>query len=584
MVQLNPKTISKYVDQLVVPPVYVPDPITGDYTINVSQFSQQILPSSLPPTNVWGYGGTVKDPVTGLPVAFKNAPGATFEAKRGIPINVQWVNDLNVTHPLPVDPTLHWADPNNFGMPTAPFTAFPPGYPLAQSPVPIVPHLHSGENPSAFDGHPDAWFTAGEAIKGPAFVSSKYSYPNKQQPTTLWYHDHVLGITRLNVLMGMAGFYLLRDPDNNPLDKSSSPLPKGIYEIPIVIQDRSFNTDGTFAFPTVGINPTIHPYWMPEFFGNAIMVNGKTWPNLNVERRQYRFRLLNGSNARFYNLSFSNKIPFVQIGSDGGYLKAPVTLTTLLIAPGERADILVDFSAIAVGTKLILQNDAKAPFTKGAAADPQTVGQIMQFSVINSTIVPPNQLPLTLNTIPVLTPNATTRTLTLFEVKGPAGPLEVLLDGQIWDNPISELPRVGSTEEWQVVNLTADAHPIHLHLVQFQLAKRQEVQSIKYTTDWTAINGIPPLNQPTIPLPVIPYLQGKPMAPALNEMGWKDTVVMYPGQVTNIRVRFAPQDANPAPGNNLFPFDPTLGAGYVWHCHIIDHEDNEMMRPYKVIN
>lgn len=595
-VPLNPKSIPKYNEQLVIPPVYEPtsviDPVTGEishnYIINVSQFQQQILPIGFPTTTVWGYGGVVRDSLTGnLLYNFKNAPGATFEAVRGVPINVQWLNNLTNPHTLPVDPTLHWADPNGLGMMVDPATVppFPPGLPAAQSPVPIVTHLHGGETESSSDGHPDAWFTYGEARTGPEFVKSLYTYLNKQLPATLWYHDHALGITRLNVLMGLAGFYLLRDPQN-PLDQPTSVLPKGKYEIPLAIQDRSFNTDGTFAFPNIGINPAIHPYWVPEFFGNTIMVNGKVWPNLNVEKKQYRFRVLNGSSARFYKLQFSNKMTFTQIGSDGGYLASPVNLTSLLLAPGERADIVVDFSGVLAGTKLILTNDAKAPFPNGTPADPQTVGQIMQFTVLNTQVTVPSALPAILNTIPNLVTNSQKRILVLVEVMGPKGPVEVLLNGQKWSAPISELPMVGSTEEWEIVNLTADTHPIHLHLVQFQLVSRQSFQVKKYSTDWTAINGMPPLNSPTTVLPVTPYLQGNPSLPPPNESGWKDTIRANPGEVTTIRVRYAPQDAAISaamPGVNLYPFNPEQGPGYVWHCHILDHEDNEMMRPYKVV-
>lgn len=445
-----------------------------------------------------------------------------------------------------VDPTLHWANPNMLPMnPPLPWPLFPPGFPQAQSPVPVVTHLHGGEVPSTSDGHPDAWFTAG-GLTGPAYVMSRYTYPNMQQPATLWYHDHALGITRINVYSGLAGFYLLRDPNNpleNPLPPAQPVLPGGKYEIPLVIQDRSFNVDGSFFFDSVGINPTIHPYWTPEFFGNTIMVNGKVWPNLDVEPRQYRFRVLNGSNARFYNLKLSKKQPFIQIGSDGGYLPAPVTLTSLLLAPGERADILIDFSGVAPGTSIILENDAKAPYPNGAPADPQTVGQIMQFTVpLNAPppVVPP-PLPATLNTMPVLAPNAPTRTVTLHEVMGPAGPVELLLNGQKWGAPISELPRVGSTEDWEIVNLTADTHPIHLHLVQFQVISRQGIQAKKYETDWMLINGMPPLANPTVTLPVAPYLQGKPIGPDPNETGWKDTVKVNPGEVCRIRVRYAPR-------------------------------------------
>jgi len=592
---LDPNSIPKFVDSLVIPPVYEPTVVKNhingqvkshDYTVNVSQFTQQILPDGFPETPVWGYGGRVRDPETGDVISnFRHSPGATFEAKRGIPINVQWVNDLNKPHPLPVDPTLHWADPNHLSMAMPPFPSFPPGFPLAQYPVPIVPHLHGGETESASDGHPDAWFTAGETLTGPAFEKSRYHYSNKQEPATLWYHDHTLGITRLNVLMGLAGFYLLRDP-YDPLDRPKSVLPKGKYEIPLAIQDRSFNSDGSFAFPEMGVNPEVHPYWVPEFFGDTIMVNGKVWPNLDVEPRQYRFRVLNGSNARFYNLMFSNGMPFLQIGSDGGYLSRAVRMTSLLIAPGERADILVDFSQLIPGTQLILQNDANAPFPDGDPVDPQTTGQILQFTVIDQPAITPPKLPPVLNFVTPLIRNSRKRTLVLVEIMGPNGPLEVLLDGQKWHNPISELPRVGSTEDWEFVNLTMDAHPIHLHLVQFRVLSRQTFLADNYLTDWVALNGEPPLNHPTKVLPVRPYLLNGPVNPPPNEKGWKDTVRANPGEVTTIRVRFAPQNAPilTIPGINLYPFNPAQGPGYVWHCHILDHEDNEMMRPYKVRN
>jgi len=476
-------------------------------------------------------------------------------------------------------------------MPPQPWPGFPLGFPDAQSPVPVVPHLHGGETQSTSDGHPEAWFTA-SGMTGPTFASSRYTYLNQQEPATLWYHDHAMGLTRINVYSGLAGFYLLRDPQNrleNPLPPETPILPGGKYEIPLAIQDRSFNKDGSLFFNKVGINPTVHPYWTPEFFGNTIMVNGGVWPNLNVEPRQYRFRILNGSNARFYNLKLSNGQSFTQIGTDGGYLGVPVKLTSLLLAPGERADLLIDFSTVAPGTKITLKNDARAPYPNGIPADTRTVGQIMQFTVpLNAPpAVTPPVLPATLNTIPVLTPDSPTRTMTLNEVMGANGPLEVLLNGQKYCAEISELPKVGATEEWELVNLTMDTHPIHLHLVQFQILNRQKFLADNYMTDWTLLNGTPPLAKPTVTLPVTPYLQGSPIAPALNEMGWKDTIQVNPGEIARIRVRFAPQDADPSlvkPGVNLFPFDPTIGPGYVWHCHIIDHEDNEMMRPYKVTN
>jgi len=616
---LDPKMIPKFVNQLPVPPKWnatvVRNATTGEvirheYVINVTEFYQQILPTKdakgkptlFPMTKVWGYEGFYIN-ATGHRVPFRHSPSGTFEATRGIPIKVKWVNNLvNATgqplyHLFPVDPTLHWADPNNMNMPMPPFTPYPPGYQQAQTPVPIVTHLHGGEVPSSFDGGPEQWW-ASNGMNGTDYRTYEptdpnaavYYYPNEQLPTTLWYHDHALGITRINVMSGLAGFYLLRDP----ADPIAPFLPSGQYEVPIAIQDRSFNLDGSFWYPPVGLDTNAHPYWQPEFFGNTIMVNGKVWPNLNVEPRQYRFRLLDGSNARFYSLQFVDRVtkvvlPFTQIGSDGGYLAAPVPLTSLTIAPGERADILVDFSGLPAGTKILLKNNAKAPFPKGAPPDIH-LSQIMQFTV-TGTPTPPTPLPTPWPVnIPALTPNAPAKQLTLIEVMGPLGPTEILLDGQKWHAPATELFQVGSTVDWVVVNPTADTHPIHLHLVQFQLVSRQAFDVNGYMMAWMAANGMPPLNQPTINVPLAPYLKGPVFPAPPNEMGWKDTIQMNPGEVTIIRVRYAPQDApttgpgTPTPGVNQYPFDPAdpLGPGYVWHCHILEHEDNEMMRRHIV--
>lgn len=587
---LDPKSIPKYINQLFIPPTFKPiiakDPITDkeisyNYTVNMTEFMQQILPPSFPKTTVWGYEGKVEDSCTGEISCFRSTPGPTFEAVREIPINVQWVNNITKPNLFAVDPTLHWANPNNMPTPTPPFLPFPPGYSLAQSPVPLVTHLHGAEVRSDSDGNPDSWFTVGEEKKGSAFSKSRYTYPNTQEPTTLWYHDHALGTTRLGVYAGLAGFYLIRDPNN----KISPLLPSGPYEIPIVIQDRSFNEDGSLLFPSKGNNADVHPYWRPAFLGNTIMVNGTVWPNLDVERRQYRFRILNGSNTRTYNLKLSNDQSFIQIGSDGGFLPFPVPLTELLIAPAERADILIDFSMLQPETTIIMTNDANAPFPNGNPPDPETVGQIMQFTILDTCKVPPTKLPAKLNKIPILVPDVPKKILTLNVVIGPNGALELLLDGQKWNAPISELPIVGSTVMWEIVNLTNGAHPIHVHLIQFQIANRQNFNESKYSEQWLKLNGEPPLQHPTIPLPVEPFLEGNPYDPPLNERGWKDTVIIPPGKVTRLKLRFAPQDANPEkvkPGINLFPFDPTFGPGYVWHCHIVDHEDNEMMRPLKV--
>jgi FtsP/CotA-like multicopper oxidase with cupredoxin domain len=506
-----------------------------------------------------------------------------------------------------VDPTLQWANPNNIDAATAQAQVsqglappYPPGYNgsqqvlpngttlnpngwNAQSPIPIVTHLHGGETPSSSDGNPDAWFTP-NGNHGPAYNSivptdpnaAVYEYPNSQQATTLWYHDHAMGITRLNVLSGLAGFYLIRDPT----DAVASTLPKGKYEMPLAIQDRTFLTDSSIYYPNTGSYPETNPYWQNTFLGNTIMVNGKVWPNMNVDQAQYRLRVLDGSNSAFYNLTFSNGMTFTQIGTDGGYIKTPTQLTSLLIGPAERADIIVDFSNMAPGEKIILQNGNIPSLSPTQRLN---ISEIMQFTVAPnkgpapfnlSSIPSPFNPTLSGNTFPTL-PNATNqRILTLFESMGNNGAILALLDGQTYNSHYSENPQVGTIEDWVIVNPTMDAHPIHTHLVQFQLVQRQTIDANGYSNDWIAINGIPPLNHTTRNLPSLaPYLIGSPTSPQASEQGWKDTIIAYPGEVMTIRIRFTQQDGS------TFPFDPTAGPGYVWHCHILEHEDNQMMRP-----
>ena len=600
---LDSLTIPKWVNQLSGPlPVYVPVNVTDDagnvirqdYNVRMTESYQQILPlvdssgnpTGFGPTKIWGYGGLAKDTVTGQYLGFiTGTPGPSFEAIRNLPIRVNWVNNLvdasgaPLSSMLAVDPTLHWANPRMMTMPTMPISApmFPPGYAEAQSPVATVTHLHGAEVPSAYDGNPDAWFTA-DGIHGPAYNTVSltdanaaiYEYPNAQEPTTLWYHDHALGITRINILSGLVGFYLLRDP----ADQVMPLLPSGKYDVPLCVQDRMFFTDGSLYYPSQGNHPEIHPYWQEAFLGDTIMVNGKVWPNMNVERGVYRFRLLDASNSRFYQFRFSNGMEFLQIGSDGGYLKTQAPLKSLLMGPAERADILVDFSKLDPGTKVVLENTALT-----SEAEKQTVAQIMQFTVTEEKGFPANPLPPDLNptivgSFPTLQDVKNQRTLSLVEEVGPNGTLAMYLDGQKWSATPSEIPELGTTEEWVIANPSISAHPIHLHLVQFQIISRQVFNDTAYMADWEALNGPPPLSKPTINLPSLtPYLIGDSIPPGVNEQGWKDTAAMFAGQVTTIRVRFTQQDSQ------AFPFDATAGPGYVWHCHLLEHEDNEMMRP-----
>ncbi|MCX7746898.1 MAG: multicopper oxidase [Clostridia bacterium] len=512
----KPKSIPKYKDPLPIPRVLEPkrtDQGATYYEVEMREVRQK-LHKCFPETTVWGYEGSY--------------PGPTIEARRNELVRVKWINNLPDKHILPVDKTIHGAEPQ---------------YPEVRA----VVHLHDGNTPADSDGHPDAWFTRDFAVKGPKWVHEVYEYPNDQEATTLWYHDHALGITRLNVYAGLAAFYILRDDNEDSLN-----LPKGKYEIPIVIQDRLFNDDGSLFYPRQpdppipGVDPSI----VPEFFGEIAVVNGKVWPFLNVEPRKYRFRLLNGSDSRFYRLSLSSGQPFIQIGVDGGLLEKPVLVNELLLAPAERADVVLDFSAFK-DQCILLTNDAASPFPNGDAPDPDTIGQIMQFRVAlplsspDTSTVPPN-----LNTISWLKESdaVLTRDLTLVESEDPFGRLILLLNGLEWDAPVTENPKLGSVEIWRLINATPDTHPIHPHLIRFQILDRQPFNISQFEDTGEIV-----FTGPAVP-------------PEPNEKGFKDTVRANPGEVTRFIARFG-----------------DFSGHYVWHCHILEHEDHEMMRPFDVI-
>ncbi|MGE5224364.1 MAG: multicopper oxidase domain-containing protein [Omnitrophica WOR_2 bacterium] len=637
--------------------------------LNMLEFQASVMPSTFVPaagtytgTWVWGYraGITPYNPAgTYL--------GPVIVATRNQPTQIRFVNNLTADHIAWrewTDQTLHWADPLNdesnmcaHGMP---MDYCGEHY---QGPIPAVPHLHGGEVPPVLDGGPDAWFTSDGAYHGHGFYSMDgntdgnyaiYCYPNSMEAAPIWFHDHLLGGTRLNVYAGLAGAYPIIDP-NLALPTGLHPigLQQGAsgpvdYLVPLVLQDRMFDTNGQLFFPNVGINPE-HPFWVPEFVGDTIVVNGKVWPFLNVAPKRYRFLVVNGSNARTYELFLANpktKVmgpPIWQICTDGGYLDAPVKidpnapkgqLQKLVLMPGERADVIVDFAGLA-GQTLILRNTGRTPYPKGAAPGGTTLGQIIQirvnqpFSGPDLSYNPASGTPLRLPMVRLVNPTAGTlaagvtaqhtRQLTLNEIMGMGGPLEILVNNTKWDGkrgdgtvrndftPVtingitdyySELPKEGDTEVWEIVNLTADAHPMHTHLTQFQLINRQAFNTNNYNAAYAAaFPGAlfipaygPPLDYNTGNAralggnpDITPFLQGPTMLPDPNEAGWKDTIHALPGQVTRIAVRFAPMDNAINDPNLTYPFDPNAeGHGYVWHCHIVDHEDNEMMRPYAV--
>ena len=443
-------------------------------------------------------------------------------------------------------------------------------------------HLHGGNTRPEFDGGPLDVFGPGSSFT--------YSYENRQEAAGLWYHDHALAITRLNVYAGLAGGYLIRN-DDDPGDGSRLPAPP--YEVPLVIQDRMFAADGTFAYPA-NPNPTTPRPWAPEFFGDVATVNGKAWPNLDVARGKYRFRVYNGSNARFYLLKFmvaGTSLSFHQLGTDGGLLDAPVRMSKLTLGPGERADLVVDFAALPAGSTVVLANNARTPFPDGPQATRRggaPLSQIMRFTVTAASgYTAP--LPARLRATPITRlagrPVAATRTMTLVEILDEAdAPLMALLNNRRFGSGdyLTAPVAADTLEQWELVNTTGDAHPIHLHFTQFQLLDRQRFAVDRYLTAGYGSDdfepGTGPYQGPGIAPSVTPFLIGAAAPPAANERGWKDTVVAMPGEVTRIVVPFGAQAAGGAP----LAIGATYTGEYVWHCHILEHEDNDMMQRYVI--
>ena len=581
---LDPSFIPKYINQLAILPVYEPDvcrdkynkKIYYNYVVDACEFTQQILPPPFKETAVWGFGGICRKTPKSRPEYIRSFPCPTFQTIRNIPVHVTWRNQIIGNYTLPVDPTIMWANPMNLmdhTMIPAEYPLFPPGVYKSQWPVPIVIHLHGGANPPKYDGHPYAWITH-NGIRGPVYTTSHYVYNNEQQSAMLWYHDHTLGLTRLNVFSGLAGAYVIKNIPKD-YDTRNDLLPSGKYEIPLLIADRSFYTDGSVYYPTVGSSPENHPYWNEMAMGNTMVVNGKVWPNLNVESQKYRFKLLNMSNGAIFTFALSNKANFVQITTDGGYREHPITVNKISLAPAERADIIVDFSNFDIGTKITLLNT-------DPSALPSTA-EVMQFTVTSRGSKNYN-IPSTLNKIPKFIADAEPINRTLYQLDDADGnPIALYLDGQMFDNPPSEFFKLGSTVPFNFINLTPDIHPMHLHLVQFEILGYQPFDVNAYRNDWLALNGTPPFDGPTKELDINNYITGPITPPPQTDIGLKDTVKAIPGNITRILARFAP-DTLPVsavrPGVNYYSFDPTEGPGYLWHCHILEHEDNEMMRPF----
>ncbi|HUA85261.1 MAG TPA: multicopper oxidase domain-containing protein [Bryobacteraceae bacterium] len=484
--------IAAFVDPLPIPEIAQPAGMrtigkrqVPFYKIPIREFFSKVH-RDVPPTRFWGYGNTV--------------PGPTIETRSGSEILIEWPNQLPPKHFLPIDHNLMGAEE---------------GIPESRT----VVHVHGARVPPESDGWPEGWYVPGG--------TATYRYPNQQESALLWYHDHAMGINRLNIFAGMAGLYVVRDSFEDSLH-----LPKGEFEIPLVLMDRMFRTDGQLYYP---VGQLAGSPWVPEFAGNATLINGKLLPYLAVQPRRYRFRVLNASNARFYFLALENGGSFQQIGTDQGLLPEPVAVKRVAIAPGERADLVIDF-AEQRGERILLKN---------------LDSTLMQFRVGAETVDDPIALPHTLRPVPKMAESDAVRTrrLTLEEVDNLVGePMTHLLDGKRWRDPVSEKPVLGTTEIWDLLNLTEDSHPIHLHLVRFQILDRRPIDISAYVYGKKLV------------------YRGDAVPPDPNEAGWKDTVRASPGASTRIIVKF-----NGYTGR------------YVWHCHILEHEDNEMMRPYEIV-
>jgi spore coat protein A len=618
---LNPLALQQFATSLPIIPVATPDTTTAPgsdyYTVSAEQTDgydfglrkqdggEFLDPASGAPirTTVWGYT------TNGIKAGYL---GATIEARStlvgetGKPVRVKYLNNLKdaagrllARHLLTVDPTLGGADQ---GAPE----------------VRIVTHLHGGHVAPECDGHPEAWITndpnatglPADPVSGrparPSGNTVTYDYDNSQSANHLWYHDHAMGITRLNVYAGLAANYLLRDHVEDALN-----LPRGAYEIPLVIQDKSFNQDGSLHYDsnallnadgtqqTVGGKPVFTSG--PEFFGNVITVNGKAWPKLEVEPRKYRFRMLNGSDSRFYHIwlerSDGQPIPagaMAQIGNDGGLLPAAVRdigsgeENGLLLANAERADLIIDFSKFPANTFITVRNDAATPYPGGSEVNPATTGRIMQFGIVkplagaDSSANP--AVPRVL--VPYGAPD-NTRLVDLQETEEDSAyvfepfsgsvskRLKILLNGLTFDAPITENIQLNNVEDWIIINSTVDMHPMHIHLVDFEVLEKGSILPGAYTPA-NGLGGMPRVAPGGFRASTNPdggaADADSPYTVQPQENGHKDTVRVPPaddviGSQGYVRIRAK--------------FD-RIGT-YMWHCHILAHEDHEMMRPFRVL-
>ena len=587
-------------------------------------------------TPVWGYADAVTNSKAGT------WPGKTFEVKSsrgnagGDPeTRVSWTNGLKGTqqHLLPVDTNLHWC----YSLPKY------EKYSIAKNGVPLITHLHGGHSDFQFDGNPEFFYSpAGKnQVVGPQWnrklvpggFTTKFRYDNNVPAGNLWYHDHALGLTRLNVYAGLAGFYFVRDEDDTGDANNPIRLPAWPYEKAYAIQDRMYRDTGELfysAYPgdpfyegfITGEGAILPPELFPgggptalaEFFGDHMVVNGVNWPKEEVEPRNYRLHLLNGTDSRFMKLQFrladpladvsgniedlsGAPIPFTVIGSDQGLATKATTVTQLLFEPGSRYDVIVNFNEVPLGSRVIMTNLlGDAPFGgDDPDLDPENgdvfvnrqTDRVMAFDVVKTfdnaigddfsiSTFDGGMGGNSWNYAPPETPHTVTRKVALFEGLDEFGRLQPLLgtaepvvdmDGNTvsgaiaWHMPTTENPELGATEIWEIYNTTGDAHPVHLHLVNFEVIDRQWYTSDVIEQDVIQHNGEVGVGSR------IENISLGAMAPQGDEYvenAPKDMVTALPGQVTRIKATFD------KPGR------------YVWHCHILSHEDHEMMRVLQV--
>ncbi|KZV19530.1 hypothetical protein F511_06392 [Dorcoceras hygrometricum] len=484
----------------------------------------------LPPTPVFAYG---------LSQETATVPGPTIETLQGIHTYITWRNYLPSKHILPWDPTI------------------PTAMPHSSTGIPTVVHLHGGIDEPQSDGHANAWFTAGFRDRGPSWTKEKYHYDNMQHPGTLWYHDHAMGLTRVNILAGLFGAYIIRQPS---VELTLQMPYEEEFDRPLLMFDRNFNKDGSIFMNSTGNNPSIHPQWRPEYFADVIIVNGKAWPYMIVRRRRYRFRIINTSNARFFSFYFDNGLEFIHIGSDSAYNNKPIRLNKILLAPSEIAVVLIDFTE-SNSSSATLCNDAPYPFPSGDQVNKRN-SKIMKFIITAGHERDTTRLPTTLIKYPPPNPTSAsiTRYIVMYEYTSNTDePTHMYINAKPFEAPVTETPKVGATEIWTVINLTEDTHPLHIHLGLILALNQTKVVGVdEFKSCMMELNDATKCK-------VDKYVRGETIQVPAHEKGWKNVYKMMPGCETTILVRFSYIHSNES-----YPFDATAEPGYIYHCHVSD--------------